>query len=119
MRVTEIRYKVYAVTEYKDVRLIRAFHHWNAFSATDPKNRRLLIILDEYVRHKVTICEYDDMQERDADIEVLQTISEDITRQHGGNNSGTPPPPSAVTVTAAVPVAPLRRRPFIVRGKPS
>jgi hypothetical protein len=98
VQIVETPYVVYEKTVYEDRTLIRQFHRWTAWAAT--RDGRLLILLDEYVRRRVTVCTYDDAGERESDIRVLLSISEVIVPP-GTNGGGTPPP---VFVSAWKPV---------------
>ncbi len=103
MRIREIPYSRYERTVYGDRRLVRRFHRWDAWAATE--NGALLILLDQYVRRRVTVCEYDDTSEREADIRVLMTLSDVVPPAAGGG--GTPPPTPAFAGLWPTPVAPL------------
>lgn len=75
MRKFTGHYPTYLRMAYADRTVIREFRRWRALSAS--RNGRLLILLDEYERRQITICEYASHEERERDIQVLRDIDEE------------------------------------------
>lgn len=72
LRLSVIPRAEFMPSSYAGLRLVRRFHRWDAWSGR--RNGRLFLILEEYIRLRVTLCEFDDPQEYAQDRRVLETL---------------------------------------------
>lgn len=94
MQIVALTYETYQAAHWSERTLLRSFRKWDAWATFH--EARPALVLDEYVRRCVTLCVYDNLAERDADIVVLQTIPDAPPPPSGSPDNGGAPATAAL-----------------------